>query len=78
MSLLGFLGALLLGGCALPQAIQSYRRKSSAGLSGWFLAMWACGEILTATYVLGTSADWYLMLNYAINLACLAVILFYK
>ena len=77
LSIAGWIGSLLLAFCAVPQAIQSYRQKHSHGISKLFLMMWMVGEILTAAYIL-PKKDYPLLVNYAINIACLVVISKYK
>jgi uncharacterized protein with PQ loop repeat len=77
MELVGWLGAIMLGICALPQAIQSYRTRSSKGVSLLFLLLWGGGEILTLIYIGGTTMQLPLILNYIFNLICLAVIIYF-
>lgn len=74
---IGWVGAICFAICALPQAIKSYRDKSSAGISFAFLFLWTVGEVLTLSYILGTTRQLPLIVNYVFNLACLAVIIYY-
>lgn len=74
---LGWIGALCLGMCAIPQAIHSWRTKSSAGLSLVFLLLWIGGEVATLAYILLTTVQLPLIVNYVINLVCLLIILKY-
>lgn len=74
---IGWMGAICFAICALPQAIKSYKDKSSAGISFAFLFLWTVGEVLTLTYILLTTMQLPLIVNYVFNLACLAVILWY-
>jgi len=67
----------MLGLCALPQAIASYRTKDSSGISFLFLLLWLGGEVLTLLYIVGTSMQLPLIANYLFNILCLIVILRY-
>lgn len=76
---LGYIGALMLAICALPQAIMSLREGNSYGLSHGFLWLWYLGEIFTIVYIidkLGTSGP--LFLNYATNIGLITIIMYYK
>jgi len=75
MELIGWLGALMLGICALPQAITSYRTKDSSGISLSFLLLWLGGEVLTLIYIVSTTMQLPLIFNYLFNILCLAVII---
>ena len=77
METIGWLGSILLAFCGLPQAIESYKTKSSAGLTWGFLAMWFIGEILTVIYII-PKWHWPLIFNYTANIIFLSVILYYK
>jgi uncharacterized protein with PQ loop repeat len=78
ITLIGILGSLLLAVCGLPQAIQSFKTKTSSGVNGAFLFMWGIGEILLLVYVLGTTKDPILLLNYMFNIILIGVIAYYK
>lgn len=78
IKIIGTIGAIGLAVCAAPQALECFRTKSSAGLSHTFLLLWTLGEIFTLIYVLATTADPILLLNYCFNLLCLLVILWFK
>jgi uncharacterized protein with PQ loop repeat len=75
--LLGWLGAFLLAFCGLPQAIDSFKNKSSYGVTWGLLLMWGSGEIFALLYVLPTM-QWPLLFNYSANLLFLSVIIYYK
>jgi uncharacterized protein with PQ loop repeat len=77
METIGWLGSILLAFCGLPQAIESYKTKSSAGLTWGFLVMWFIGEILTVIYII-PKWHWPLIFNYTANIIFLSVILYYK
>ena len=77
LDFLGWVGSLLLAFCGLPQAVESWRTKSSEGVTWGLLGMWCAGEVLTLMYVI-PKMDLPLLFNYSANLAFLSVIIFYK
>jgi uncharacterized protein with PQ loop repeat len=77
METIGWIGSILLAFCGLPQAIESYKTKNSAGLTWGFLIMWGVGEIFTIIYIL-PKWHWPLIFNYTANLIFISVILYYK
>jgi uncharacterized protein with PQ loop repeat len=77
MELIGWLGSILLAFCGLPQAIESYKTKSSEGLTWGFIGMWFIGEILTIIYILPQMVL-PLIFNYTANIIFLSVIIYYK
>lgn len=77
MENIGWIGSILLAFCGLPQAIESYKTKSSAGLTWGFLFMWFVGELCTFAYIL-PKMDLPLMFNYSANIIFLIIIIFYK
>lgn len=75
----GWLGAFLLGFCALPLLLQTIADGHARGVSLLFLIMWWAGELLMAEHVRRLpSRTWPLLLNCAFNLAATTVILFYR
>jgi uncharacterized protein with PQ loop repeat len=74
---IGWIGAALLAFCGLPQAVQSWRTGSSAGVSWGFITMWGIGEILTLAYVAPMS-EWPLIVNYTANIVFVSVMGFYR
>jgi MtN3 and saliva related transmembrane protein len=77
MEIIGWLGSILLAFCGLPQAIESYKTKSSEGLTWGFLFMWFVGEILTIIYILPQMVL-PLIFNYTANIIFLSIIIYYK
>lgn len=77
METVGWLGATLLAFCGLPQAVESWRKKSSHGITWGLLVMWGLGEVLTLAYVL-PKMDMPLLFNYSANTVFLSVIIYYK
>lgn len=78
MKLLGWLGAVFLAFCGMPQAIKSVKDGHAYGLDRKFLLLWTGGEIFTLIAVLGDIPVKYLIFNYGMNLIFLLVIWFYK
>jgi uncharacterized protein with PQ loop repeat len=77
MENIGWIGSILLAFCGLPQAIESYKTKSSEGLTWGFISMWFIGEILTIIYILPQMVL-PLLFNYTANIIFLSVIIYYK
>jgi len=77
MELIGYIGSIMLAFCGLPQAVESYKTKSSEGLTWGFLALWFFGEIFTFAYIL-PKMDLPLLINYSANIIFLSVIIYYK
>lgn len=74
---MGWIGSMMLAFCALPQAIESWKTKSSNGVTWGLLIMWAIGEVFTFIYVWEKS-DIPLLINYSANIAFLSIITYYK
>ena len=77
MELIGWFGSILLAFCGLPQAIESYKTKSSEGLTWGFIGMWFIGEIFTIIYILPQMVL-PLLFNYTANIIFLSIIIYYK
>ena len=77
MEIIGWLGSILLAFCGLPQAIESYKTKSSEGLTWGFIGMWFFGEIMTIIYILPQMVL-PLIFNYTANIIFLSIIIYYK
>ena len=77
MEYIGWIGSILLAFCGLPQAIESYKTKSSAGLTWSFLIMWGVGEIFTVIYII-PKWHWPLIFNYTANIIFISIIVYYK
>jgi uncharacterized protein with PQ loop repeat len=77
MENIGWLGSILLAFCGLPQAIESYKTKSSHGLTWGFILMWFIGEICTFVYII-PKMDLPLLFNYSANIIFLIIITYYK
>ena len=77
MEMIGWFGSILLAFCGLPQAIESYKTKSSEGLTWGFIGMWFVGEIMTIIYILPQMVL-PLLFNYSANVLFLSIIIYYK
>jgi uncharacterized protein with PQ loop repeat len=77
MENIGWIGSLLLAFCGLPQALESWKTKSSDGLTWGFISMWFIGEICTFIYII-PKMDLPLLFNYSANIIFLIVIIYYK
>lgn len=75
---IGWIGTAAFAACALPQAAKCVNDGNSDGLSWGFLLLWLIGELCTIVYVLNTSADVVLLVNYLGNLGFLIVMLWFK
>jgi uncharacterized protein with PQ loop repeat len=76
---MGWLSALFLGGCGIPQAYLSWRTGRADDVSMTFLLMWLAGEIFGIIYIL--NIDKFLMpifANEVLNVFLIAIILKYK
>jgi uncharacterized protein with PQ loop repeat len=77
MDIFGWLGALLLGGSALPQTWQSIKDGHTRGLNWYFLGMWFFGEVCMIVYII-PKMDIALLANYLFNFVLLLIMIRYK
>lgn len=77
MDNIGWIGSILLAFCGLPQAIESFKTKSSAGLTWGFIFMWFVGELCTFAYII-PKMDLPLLVNYSANIIFLIIIIYFK
>lgn len=76
---LGWIGAVLLAGCGIPQAIKAYRTKHVDDLSALFLWMWVLGEVLVLLYIVWNDyTQWPLIFNYGVNIIVIVFLLLAK
>lgn len=75
---IGWVGAVLLSVCALPQAVVCLRTGKSTGLSPIFLWMWFLGEVLSCLYIVGWLWSAPLVFNYGLNILLIGIMLKYK
>lgn len=77
MSIIAWVGGVMLAICALPQAWQCYKDRHADGLNHGFLFLWGGGEVLLAIYTFYLG-EWALLFNYATNILLIAVMYRYK
>lgn len=77
METIGWIGSILLAFCGLPQAWESYKTKSSAGLTWGFIGMWLIGELCTFIYIIPQMVL-PLLFNYTANIIFVSIIVYYK
>lgn len=77
LELFGWLGAISLSLCALPQALYCIKIGHARGLSDISLFMWLVGDWCTLIYVIPTMKI-PLIMNYTLNLVFLLIMLKYK
>ena len=78
ISIFGWLGAILLATCGIPQLIKTLKTKKFDGLSLIFIIWWLLGEVFILIYVLYDAFRWPLIFNYGINIfVCLTILLIY-
>jgi len=69
LELIGHLGALLLSFSSAPQLIKTFRTKDVSGLSLNMLLLWGFGCLFMGIYVVFTTAQIPLVINYTLNTA---------
>ncbi|VVB77589.1 PQ loop repeat protein [uncultured archaeon] len=78
IELIGWIGAVLLATCGLPQLFKTLKTKDFSGLSLTFIVWWFFGEVLTLFYIVYTAFRWPLLFNYAINIiVCIMIFILY-
>ncbi len=75
VELVGWVGAIFLVICGLPQLHTTIKTKTTEGLSLGMLITWWLGLIFTGTYVLLTSKNLPLLFNYWFNAVVVFIIL---
>lgn len=77
LEIIGWIGAMCLAMCGVPQALITLRDKNSEGNSWGMLLLWGFGEILAFFYVMD-QLDLALALNYGVNILVVGIMLWYK
>lgn len=79
IEILGYLGAILLAVCGVPQLLKCWKDKHADGLSWGLIILWLTGEIVTIAYLfLAGIMTAPLALNYGCNVLIVMAILYYK
>lgn len=80
IEVIGHLGALLLSLSSAPQLYTTFKTKDTTGLSLNMLLLWGFGCALMGVYVLYTSAQMPLLINYSFNTALVFtnILLYFK
>lgn len=79
IDVLGWVGAMMLAVCAVPQAWLSWRQGHARGVSDGLIWLWMFGEIFTLIYIASKdTADLPLLFNYTANIFFVAVIIKYR
>lgn len=73
LELIGWFGGISLSLSALPQAVHTFKTKTTKGLSMSFIMLWLVGELFTIVYLVihdFETQDYQLplYLNYGLNL----------
>lgn len=76
IEIIGWVGSLNLMLCSLPQLVKTWKTKSVEGLSLVFLLSWWLGMVLMTVYILVTSVDLILIINYGFNSVVISLILY--
>lgn len=69
IEIIGHLGALLLSFSSAPQLYKTFKTKDTTGLSLPMLLLWGFGCAFMGIYVLGTTCQLPLLINYIFNTA---------
>lgn len=77
IELLGWLGALLLMICALPQTLKCIKTKSAAGVDLGFLIMWWLGAASMMVYQI-YNKDVQASISLGFNVVFVSIMLYYK
>lgn len=77
MDIIGWIGALMLAVCGLPQCVKSIKDKHSDGISMGFILLWLFGEIFSTIYVIHQK-EYPIVFNCLMNLVFVNIILYYK
>lgn len=73
----GWIGAICLAICGLPQAIQAIKHKHANGVTWGLISLWGFGDLFQLIYVT-YKQDWPIVVNCFFNLVIILVIAYYK
>lgn len=78
IELIGWIGAILLATCGIPQLIKTIKTKNFNGLSLTFILWWFAGEVLTLIYISREAFKLPLLFNYGINIiVCITILILF-
>lgn len=75
---ISWIGAFGFAVCAVPQVVETVKKRNADGLSWGFLLLWLLGEVCTFAYVLHDIHSLPLTVNYIINGLSLLILIYYK
>lgn len=80
LNLIGLIGTILLVFSSIPQAFHTWSTKDISGLSLMTLLLWFIGVVFMGIYVLLTTAQLPLLLNYVLNTLVVGInlVFYYK
>jgi uncharacterized protein with PQ loop repeat len=77
--MIGWIGSICLACCGVPQAVKCIKLGGCRDTSLLFLLLWLIGEVL---YIVAVIQEFGYVLwqlsNYAVNIICVSVILYYR
>lgn len=76
MEIVGWISAILLIACGIPQAVRCVKKGSAEGLSSLFIWMWFIGEVFGLFYVID-QGSLPMIANYTFNGIVCMVLLYY-
>ena len=77
IELIGWISAIFLAICGIPQAYSSWKHGHSIGISKLFLWFWFGGEVTGLVYVI-YQGNPPLIANYGLNTIFVGIILFFS
>lgn len=76
-SWLGWIGSICFAVCGVEEAYKAYLHKR-CDIGWWMLITWQIGEMATLLAIIVDAPLTYLLFNYAINLLCISIMIWYK
>jgi uncharacterized protein with PQ loop repeat len=75
IEIFGWIGAILLPACAIPQIWKIYKTKSVEDISLLYLWLWFIGEVSILFYALFSIKNWPLLFNYIISFFIISILI---
>lgn len=76
MKMISVIGSLLLAFCSVPELIRTLKNKK-CGIGWGMIIMWYLGELCVLSYVLYRQ-EYILSFNYALNIAIVSIMVYFK